>query len=346
MTLIETAVALAVSGLLAGILMWVLTPVSPVASATDIESIINAIVGYALSNQSLPPAGWLNPSTVGLPNGNPIWYTADKRLQGKGTAYTPDPYQHVPQFIGANGQSVTWQSLGQSSLLNFCQRLIDAQQAPQLMLGGIPVAFEVQLGHKTSAAPPGSALLPGSQQAQQQISQGTQVYGVGLGELLSRLSCPAKLANAGSAAKSILDAQDMTQVGQSLLQFDQLKYQNAQYSQLSDDLQEAIRAWLAADLVADIGSTTVQLIMGVPSAVETPNFASLSALAVAMNANGIMLSYLSVAFQMIAHIKPGDDTASIQSAQNAMMSAGRYVAQFQQLQQGRQNHYQAVLQGS
>ncbi|WP_175891540.1 type II secretion system protein [Burkholderia cepacia] len=363
-TLLETAVVLVVTGILAGALLWVLSPTPSTTSETDATSAENAIVGYALAHQALPPNGWLDPTTVGLPAGAPIWYAGDTRLDATTVAYTPDPYQHNSFTAAADGSVATWQALRASitgasnnssiGLVDFCATLLQAQQSPQLTAGGIPVAFVIQMSKTVNVLPPDPRILPGSPQAQQLAAHGTLLQGVGFGELISRLHCPSKLAAAGSAAKAVVVAQDLTTVAQAQQQFRDLKYHRAQYSQLSDDFQIGIRSGLLADLTADFASTNLQLrlvlkSMSAPDKVIQPW--TIATVANIVAADVVILEYGAAMIQIVSSVNPptdlsvSDETA-VQRAANDLTAAGAYVQQLHQLQQGRQNQYLAVIQGS
>ncbi|KWN14714.1 hypothetical protein WT83_16640 [Burkholderia territorii] len=363
-TLLETAVVLVITGVLAGALLRVMLPAPNTTSESDVESVENAIVGYALTHQVLPPNGWLNLTKVGLlPAGAPIWYAGDTRLGATAVTYTPDPYQHNSFTTTADGAAATWQTLRDSipgasnssptGLLDFCATLLQAQQSPQLTVGGIPVAFVVQTSKTANVPPPDPAVLPGSPEAQQLAARGTLVQGVGFGELIARLHCPAKLAAAGSAAKAVVVAQDLATVAQAQQQFRDLKYHRAQYSQFRDDFQIGIRAGLLADLTADLASTNLQLRLVVKSMTEPDkviqpwNIATLANVAVS---DAVILEYGALMLQIVSSVNPPtdlqiSDASAVQHAADDVVAAGEYVQQLRQLQQNRQNRYLTVIKG-
>lgn len=363
-TLLEMAVVLAITGVLAGALIWVLfsRPQGSAAGSTDLTTVDNAIVGYALTHHALPPNGWLDPATIGLPPGRPVWYLGDPGLEASAPAYTPDPAGHAPQFTGADGTTISWQALraalpangtqSVTGMLDFCAILLRVQQSPQLTVAGIPAAFVIGSVRARNAAPPDvTALLPGTPQAQMLATQGSQVRAAGVGELLARLHCPLRLASAGGAAKAVIAAQNLTQVAQSLQAFRQLKYQKALYSQFSDDFQIGIRAGLITNLSADMVSSTIQFKAAIPDSLDALDPPTVAQLLVLTGLEVVLMESQTLQFEILSTIDPGmsqqnSDAASVQAASNALASAGRYVGQLQQLQQSRQNHYQTVIQGS
>jgi hypothetical protein len=81
------------------------------------------------------------------------------------------------------------------------------------------------------------------------------------------------------------------------------------------------------------------------------NPASIATLAVFVGSEGILLESTALQIQIVSSINPpvdlqNNDAAATKKAYDDWVAAGNYVGQLQQLQQGRQNHYQMVLQGS
>lgn len=353
-TLLEMAIVIAILGVLAGAMILVVRPLSPSSTEGDADNAIatvqNAMIAYALTHQSLPPptsnGGWLDPATIGLPAGMAIWYAADSRLATLSTIYTPDPHQRVPNVTGADTRPLSWQSnFPASPYLNFCATLQSALQFPQIEVGGVPAAFLIQISKTRNVPAPSPSLLPGSAQAQQLAMQGIRLQAVGMGELFARLHCPSQLAGAGSAAKAVIAAQDMTQVAQTLERFRQLQVLQAQASQFSDRFAMALRALTLANQTADATSATMQLALTPPGMLDATNPIAVAELLGQMGGYIGFAQSVALGIQSMFNINLQSDADGIQSANAAVVSAQNYVKQLKKLQQGRQDQYQTWVQG-
>ncbi|KWE37942.1 hypothetical protein WT49_10285 [Burkholderia territorii] len=347
-----------ITGILSSVLLPFVRSSAPVSQdrqvQDELDKVHHAIVGYALNRYALPSAqGWIDPATLGLSSPQTaVWYAVDSRLVSAGAGpYTPDPKQHMPQFIGSTGQPSTWPIHGAPSLLNLCAALSAAAQSPQLRVAGVSAAFVTQISPDRNVPPPDLSVLPGSPQAQAQVARGVGIRSVGLGELSARLGCPALIGRAGSTAQKIVASQDMVQVAQSLVHFRKLQLQRAQQSLFSDDFQIAIRAGLLANLAADMVSSVIQTMLAIPDAIDGTDPGAVIGLANAIIGDIVLIGYIGLQFQILSTIDPGmskanSDMASIQNAQNAIGSAQNYVTQLQQMQQSAQNRFQGLIEGT
>ncbi|WP_155644313.1 type II secretion system protein [Burkholderia territorii] len=357
-SLLEATLAVVITGILSSVLLPFVRSSAPESQDKqvqgELDKIHHAVLGYALNRYALPAGqGWIDPATLGLPDTKmAVWYAADSRLASAGAGpYTPDPNQHIPQFIGSTGQPSTWPTYSAPSPLNLCAALSAAAQSPQLRVAGVPVAFVMQISPDRNTPPPDFSVLPGSPQAQAQVARGIGMRSVGLGELAARLRCPGLIVRAGSTAQKIVSGQDMVQVAQSLVHFRELQLKRAQQSLFSDDFQIAIRAGLLANLATDLASSVEHTWVSIPDAIDGTNPMAVIALINAIARNAVLIGYIGLQFQILSTLDPGmskahSDMASIQSAQAAIGSAQDYVTQLQQMQQSTQSRFRELLSGT
>ncbi|WP_157377795.1 hypothetical protein [Burkholderia ubonensis] len=350
------ALVVATTGLLASILISVLRPSASdtfdADAHTRLDTMHRSIVGYALTHSALPAGqGWLDSAELGLPSNVSAWYRADTRLMpGALSLYTPDPNHHMPQYVSANGQPIAWQPSQAQSGLNLCATLLAAQQTPQIRVGGIPVAFVMQVSPNRDAPAPDLSVLPGSAQAQALAAKGIRLRAVGFGEMMTDLHCPGSLIHAGSVAKSIVSASDMVRISQSIEKFRQLKYARALQSVFTDDFQIAIRALLMANLTADLVSTTGQIVDATPTSLDALSPPGVIQLISAIGADAVLVGFFAIQLEILSTIDPGmdkenSDQANLRSAEVAIGTAQAYTQQLRQLLGSQEAQYRSALGG-
>lgn len=356
-SLLEATLAVLVTGILSVVLLPFIrssAPVPPDRQVQDeLDKVHHAVMGYALNRYVLPSTqGWIDPVMLGLSDRKmSVWYAVDSRLVSAGAGlYTPDPNQHMPQYVSSTGQRPSWPTSPAASLLNLCAALSAAARSPQLRVAGVPAAVVVQISPDRNAPPPDLSVLPGSPQAQAQLARGIGLRSIGLGELEAWLRCPEVITRAGSTAQKIVASQDMVQVAQSLARFRELQFQRAQQSLFSDDFQIAIRAGLLANLIADLVSSLIQTKMAVPDAIDGANPTAVIGLANAIIADIVLIGYIGLQIQIVSTIDPGmsktnSDIASLKNAKAAIVSAQNYVTQLQRMQQDAQIRFQKQIEG-
>lgn len=355
-SLLEMALVVATTGLLASILISVLRPSASdtfdADAHTRLDTMHRSIVGYALTHSALPAGqGWLDSAELGLPSNVSAWYRADTRLMpGALSLYTPDPNHHMPQYVSANGQPIAWQPSQAQSGLNLCATLLAAQQTPQIRVGGIPVAFVMQVSPNRDAPAPDLSVLPGSAQAQALAAKGIRLRAVGFGEMMTDLHCPGSLIHAGSVAKSIVSASDMVRISQSIEKFRQLKYARALQSVFTDDFQIAIRALLMANLTADLVSTTGQIVDATPTSLDALSPPGVIQLISAIGADAVLVGFFAIQLEILSTIDPGmdkenSDQANLRSAEVAIGTAQAYTQQLRQLLGSQEAQYRSALGG-
>jgi type II secretory pathway pseudopilin PulG len=356
-SLLEAALAVVVTGILSVVLLPFIRSSAPVPPDRQVQDELNevhqAVIGYALNRYVLPSTqGWIDPVMLGLSDRKmSVWYAVDSRLVSAGAGlYTPDPNQHMPQYVSSTGQRSSWPTNPSASRLNLCAALSAAARSPQLRVAGVPAAFVVQISPDRNTLPPDLSMLPGSPQAQAQFARGIGLRAIGLGEMEGWLRCPEVITRAGSTAQKIVASQGMVQVAQSLARFRELQFQRAQQSLFSDDFQIAIRAGLLANLAADLVSTLIQTTMAVPDAIDGTNPAAVIGLVNVIVADVVLIGYIGLQFQIVSTIDPGmsktnSDIASLKNAQTAIVSARNYVTQLQKMQQEAQNRLQKQIEG-
>lgn len=226
-SLVELAVALSISALLAIVLLSLIPLGTEVIDGErqqqDLDSAEQALLGYARTHGQLPAADvhdgtpWLPTKTLGLPARMRVRYLVETSLSiTPGDLYSP----LLPSGSGASTVNG----------LDFCMRLLLNQRSGVSVGGlGMPVAY--YLAHSGVAGSDledakdnwnnATATLPGLPQTGSGRHFAT--IAAGPGELSSRLACPDRIARAQGSAQNTFaaySAKEMTEFNRKFREFE------------------------------------------------------------------------------------------------------------------------------